>query len=252
MKSMTGQVVVVTGGSQGIGEALAKRFTSEGASVAILNRNEATAARVVDEINRTGGRAVAYSSDVGDVSATSDAVRRVLMEFGTVDVLVNNAGLYFMSPAGETAEAACDAMLAVNIKGPFFLIQALLPEFRRKGRGKVINIGSIFGNDGFPGSSIYCATKAAIHMMTKSLALELRAHNIQINAIAPGWVETPLNEHYRATNPEFMRRARERFGAEQVWMKPEELTGAAVFLASSDSDSVTGATLFVDRGWSAY
>ena len=114
------------------------------------------------------------------------------------------------------------------------MCQALLPEFERRRRGKIVNIGSIFGHTGFPGSAGYCGTKAAIHLMTKTLGIELRERNIQVNAIAPGFTETPLNEGYRATNEEWMRRADERFGGPGVWMKPEELAGAAVFLASSE------------------
>ena len=180
------------------------------------------------------------------------AVAAVLGTYGAIDVLVNNSGAYFLSEIGKTKEAEFDEMLATNIKGVFFMCQALLPEFDRRGRGKIVNIGSIFGHTGFPGSAGYCGTKAAIHLMTKTLGIELRERNIQVNAIAPGFTETPLNEGYRATNEEWMRRADERFGGPGVWMKPEELTGAAVFLASSDSDSVTGTIIFVDRGWSAY
>ena len=134
----------------------------------------------------------------------------------------------------------------------FFLCQAVLPDFTRAGEGVIINIGSIFGNTGFPGSTIYCATKGAISLLTKTLALELRDRNIRVNSIAPGWFETPLNEDYRATNEEFMRRADERFGGKGAWMQPDEITGAAVFLASSGARSIIGTTLFVDRGWSAY
>jgi NAD(P)-dependent dehydrogenase (short-subunit alcohol dehydrogenase family) len=195
---------------------------------------------------------MAVACDVARVDQIESATARVLDTFGGIDVLVNNAGAYLMSPLGGTSEDAVQAMLDVNVKGVFFLCQAVLPAFERRGRGKIINIGSIFGHDGFPGSSVYCATKAAITLLTKSLALELRDRNIQVNAIAPGFVETPLNAGYRATNEDYMRRATERFGGPGVWMKPEELTGAAVFLASEDSDPVTGATLFVDRGWSAY
>jgi NAD(P)-dependent dehydrogenase (short-subunit alcohol dehydrogenase family) len=165
---------------------------------------------------------------------------------------VNNAGAYYLSPLGSTVEAEFDAMLDTNIKGVFFLCQAVLPEFQRRKQGKIINIGSIFGNDGFPGSGAYCSTKGAIVLMTKTLGLELRDLNIQVNAIAPGFIETPLNANYRATNKEWMRRADERFGGPGVWMKPDELTGAAVFLASKDADAVTGTVLYVDRGWSAY
>src|SRR5262249_1020319 len=172
--------------------------------------------------------------------------------FGQVRLPGDQRGRQYLSPLGSTVEAEFDAMLDTNIKGVFFLCQAVLPEFERRKKGKIINIGSIFGNDGFPGSAAYCSTKGAIALMTKTLVLELRDRNIQVNAIAPGFIGTPRNAGYRATNKEWLRRADERFGGPGVWMKPDELTGAAVFLASEDADSVTGAVLYVDRGWSAY
>jgi NAD(P)-dependent dehydrogenase (short-subunit alcohol dehydrogenase family) len=246
------QIAVVTGGSQGIGEALAKRYAAEGARVAILNRNEAKAGSVVQAIQAAGGEAIAFKTDISCVSEIEHAIAGVIAKFGTINILVNNAAAYLMSPLGQTSENAVDIMLDANIKGVFFLCQSVLPVFEQNGGGKIINIGSIFGHDGFPGSAIYCATKGAITLLTKSLALELRERNIQVNAIAPGWIETPLNEEFRQTDPDFMRRASERFGAPNAWMKPDELTGAAIFLASRDANSVTGITLFVDRGWSAY
>jgi NAD(P)-dependent dehydrogenase (short-subunit alcohol dehydrogenase family) len=246
------KVAIVTGGSQGIGEAISKRFAAEGARVAILNRSVSKAGRVVDEITAAGGNAIAVACDIGDVASIHTAVDQVRTTLGGTAILVNNAGSYLMTPLGRTEEADVDQMLDVNIKGVFFLCQAVLADFDRAGEGVIINIGSIFGNTGFPESAIYCATKGAITLLTKTLALELRERRIRVNAIAPGWIETPLNEDYRATDKEFMRRADQRFGGPGVWMKPEDLTGAAVFLASSDSTSVTGATMFVDRGWSAY
>lgn len=249
---LQGKVIVVTGGSQGIGEALARRYAREGASVAILNRNHAAGQAVADGITADGGRAVAIESDIGDVASLGDTVGKVHDQLGPVDVLVNNAGAFVMSPLGGTNEADFDLMIDVNLKGLFFLCQEVLPDFETAGRGKIINIGSIFGNDGFPESAVYCATKAAVHMFTKVLALDLRERNIQVNSIAPGFIETPLNAGFRANNPDYRRRADERFGGPGVWMQPDELSGAAVFLASEDADSVTGATLYVDRGWSAY
>jgi NAD(P)-dependent dehydrogenase (short-subunit alcohol dehydrogenase family) len=239
------QVAIVTGGSQGIGEAIARRYAAEGVKVAIVNRKEDRAATVVTSIRAAGGEATAFAADISRVAEIDRMVAAVLDTYGTIDILVNNAGAYYLSPLGSTVEAEFDAMLDTNIKGVFFLSQAVLPEFERRGRGKIINIGSIFGNDGFPGSAAYCATKGAIVLLTKSLGLELRERNIQVNAIAPGYIETPLNAGYRATNKEWLRRADERFGGPGVWMKPDELSGAAVFLASADADSVTGTVLFV-------
>ncbi len=249
---LDGKVIVVTGGSQGIGEALARRYAREGAAVAILNRDHDAGRAVAESIAADGGRAIAVRCDVGDIAGLGDAVGQVHDAFGPVDVLVNNAGAFVMSPLGGTNEADFDLMIDVNLKGLFFLCQEVLPDFEAAGRGKIINIGSIFGNDGFPESAVYCATKAAVHMFTKVLALDLRERNIQVNAIAPGFIETPLNAGFRANNADYRRRADERFGGPGVWMQADELTGAAVFLASEDADSVTGATLYVDRGWSAY
>ncbi|MEM8800011.1 MAG: SDR family oxidoreductase [Pseudomonadota bacterium] len=249
---LKGKVAIVTGGSQGIGEAISKRYAAEGAKVAIFNRTASKAARVVKAIVDEGGEAAAFSCDIASPQDIETSCAKVIDHFGAPDILVNNAGAYLLTPLGETTADAIDQMLSVNLRGPFLLMQSLLPHFEKKGHGKVINIGSIFGNTGFPGSSIYCATKGGINLLTKTLGLELRDRNIEVNSIAPGWIETPLNEEYRATNEEFMRRAAERFGGGDPWMKPDELTGAAVFLASEDSDSMTGTTTFVDRGWAAY
>jgi NAD(P)-dependent dehydrogenase (short-subunit alcohol dehydrogenase family) len=249
---LEGKVAVITGGSQGIGEALARRYAREGAAVAILNRSHEAGLAVADSIAEQGGRAVAIACDVSRVDLLGDAVSAVHDALGPIDVLVNNAGAFVMSPLGGTDEEAFDLMIGANLKGVFFLCQEVLPDFEAAGRGKIINIGSIFGNDGFPASAIYCATKSAIHMLTKVLALDLRERNIQVNAIAPGFIETPLNAGFRANNADYRRRADERFGGPGVWMQADELAGTAVFLASEDADSVTGATLYVDRGWSAY
>jgi NAD(P)-dependent dehydrogenase (short-subunit alcohol dehydrogenase family) len=246
------RVAIITGGSQGIGEAFARRFAAEGAKVAIVNRDQKKAAVVADSIRRSGGEAMAIQADIGRVADIDAAVARVVDAYGTVHILINNAGVYLMSRLGATTEEAFDTMVDVNLKGVFFCCQSVLPVFERQGHGKIINVGSIFGHDGYPDSAVYCGTKAGITLLTKSLALELRDRNIQVNAIAPGWIETPMNESARKTSGEYLQRVNERFGSPDGWMKPEEIAGSAVFLASPDADSVTGILLFVDRGWSAY
>lgn len=249
---LEGKVIVVTGASQGIGEALARRYAREGAGVAILNRDAGAGVAVAESIAADGGRAVHVACDVSRVADLGPAIDAVHEALGPVDVLVNNAGAFVMSPLGATDEAAFDLMFDANVKGVFFLCQEVLPDFEAAGGGKIINIGSIFGSTGFPESAIYCATKSAVHMLTKVLALDLRERNVQVNAIGPGFVETPLNAGFRAHNADYRRRADERFGGPGVWMQADEIAGAGVFLASDDSDSVTGVTLYVDRGWSAY
>ena len=141
---LKGQVAIITGGSQGIGEALARRYAAEGAKVAIINRTEQKALAVVEAIRAAGGDATAVRADVSRISEIERAVARVVEAYGTIDILVNNAGAYLMSPLGSTAEQDFDAMVNTNVKGTFFLCQSVLPVFERNGRGKIINIGIDF------------------------------------------------------------------------------------------------------------
>jgi glucose 1-dehydrogenase len=245
------KVAIITGGSQGIGEALSRRFAQEGAHVAIVNRRAAVAKAVVDGIRASGGEAHSFVADISRVAEIHRVVGEISSRFDHIDILVNNAGTYIVTPAETTTESDWDTMVNVNLKAVFFLCQAVIPHFRLRNKGKIINLGSIFGNDGFPSSSAYCATKGAITLLTKTLCLELRDFNINVNSIAPGYVRTPMNEALQ-NNEAFNAVSYGRFGGKDVWMRPDEISGAAVFLASSDSDSVNGATLFVDRGWSAY
>lgn len=249
---VTGKAVIITGASQGIGKALAERFAAEGASVAILDRQTEKARRVCSEINERGGRAIPVETDVSDPGAVTRSISEVIGHYGRIDVLVNNAGVYLMTPVGTTCPSDVEAMLNVNVKGLYYVSEAVLPAMASQGGGKVINIGSIYGQSGFPTSAIYCATKAAVHSLTKTMAIELRERNVQVNCLAPGLIETELNEEFRKSNQEYIRRCRERFGGENGWLKPDELTGAALFLASGASDSVTGTIMYVDRGWAAY
>lgn len=144
------RVAIVTGGSQGIGKSIARRYAAEGAKVAILNRDQKKAATVVASIREAGGEALAVKADIGCVGEIETAVASVVQAYGTVHILVNNAGLYLMSRLGETTEDTFDAMIDINLKAPFFLCQSVLRVFERQGHGKIINIGSIFGHDGYP------------------------------------------------------------------------------------------------------
>jgi len=256
MGRFDGKVAIITGGSRGMGRGYSERFADEGASVAIVYRsNDEAADDLVQTIEKNGGKARSYRCDVSKPSEIKTMVAAVASDFGGVDILINNAGIYLFSPAdGEgTTEEVWNQQIDTNLKSTFFCCQAVVPHMKKRGGGKIINIGSIFGIDGYPGSSAYCATKAANDMITKCLCLELRPYNIQVNTLAPGCIETDLNAAYReAEDGDFMRTLQERFGEGDPWLKPEETAGTAVFLASSDADPVTGTTVLVDRGYSAY
>jgi 3-oxoacyl-[acyl-carrier protein] reductase len=247
------KVAIVTGGSRGMGRCYCKRFAEEGAKIALIYHSNAEAANdVTGAINANGGTSRAYQCDITNPGQIKKTFDKVAKDFGGIDILVNNAGIYLMTPIGETSEEIWDRQINTSLKGIFFCVQSAVPQMKQRGGGKIITIGSISGDPGVPGSSAYCAAKGATKMLSKSMALELREHNIQVNTLSPGCIETDMNEGYRKENPDFMTSLQERFGKGDPWMKPEEMAGTAVFLASSDSDSVTGANIMVDRGYAAY
>ena len=193
------KVAIVTGASQGIGESIAKRYAKEGAKVAVnYSKSEDKANKVVADIRASGGQAKAFKADCSKVKEIEGLVKRVIEAYGTVDIVVNNAGVFRTVPVEETTEEIWDEQLDLNLKGAFFVVRSVLPEFRRKGRGKVINISSIFGTGAGPNCPAYCASKGGLVNLTKALAVELGRHNININSLAPGNIATPLNAHLRA------------------------------------------------------
>jgi len=248
------RVAIVTGGSQGIGEAIAIRYAAEGAKVAIVyHKNDEAADRVVESIVAAGGVARAIKADCAKIPDIERMVSEVIGAFGAVHILVNNAGVFRTVPVGETTEAIWDEQLDLNLKGAFFCVKALLPEFLRNGGGKVINITSIAGVGAFPNCPAYCASKGGLEILTKALAAELGRKNINVNSLGPGNVATPLNAHLRVPgNEAYINLMRTMTPTGRDFLTPEEMTGAAVFLASDDASAMHGATLMVDAGWSAW
>jgi NAD(P)-dependent dehydrogenase (short-subunit alcohol dehydrogenase family) len=246
---LKGKVAIVTGGSQGIGEAIAVRYGAEGARVAVVyHGNDARAAAVVRRI----GDAKAVKADCSKVPEIERMVAEVIGHFGTIDILVNNAGVFRTVPVAETTEAIWDEQLDLNLRGAFFCVKAVLPEFQKKGGGKVINITSIAGVGAFPNCPAYCASKGGLEILTKALAAELGKQNINVNSLGPGNVATPLNAHLRGPgNEDYINLMRTLTPTGRDFLSVEEMTGAAVFLASDDASAVHGATLMVDAGWSA-
>jgi 2-deoxy-D-gluconate 3-dehydrogenase len=235
-----GKVALVTGGNSGIGRAIALAFAGAGAEVAIASRDAGRNAAVRYEL---GDRARAYSVDVGDADAVAQLVDDVFDDFGSLDVLVNNAGMGRWTPAPDHDLDVWRRVLDVNLTSAFVASQRFA---KRAKAGKIINIVSEYATFGGPGLISYTASKHGLEGLTKTLAIDL-APNFQVNAIQPGWIDTPMTKQVQAIaemNDEVLRRT--PMGR---WGEPEDHAGAAVFLASSASDFVTGVTIPVDGGY---
>ena len=248
------KVALVTGSSVGIGEAIAKRFAAEGGKVAVnYKSNDEAANGVVQAITDAGGTAKTFKADVSKVPEIERLVQAVIDEFGHIDIVVNNAGVFRTVPVMETTEEIWDEQLNLNLRGYFFMVKTLVPHFRERGGGKVINISSIAGTGAFPNCPGYCASKGGVVNMTRALAAELGKENINVNSIAPGNVATPLNAHVRGPgNEEYVELMKTLTPTGIAFMEPEDMAGTAVFLATDDSKMIHGETIIVDAGWSVW
>jgi 3-oxoacyl-[acyl-carrier protein] reductase len=242
---LEGKTALVTGAGSGIGKCIAETYAREGAWVALADVNLEAAKSAALAI---GNNAIAVRCDVTKRSDIDSAINETLSAFGGLDILVNNAGATHVNkPFLEIDEADYDRIFAVNVKGIFQFCQAIVPHYRRQKSGAIINIGSTAGIRPRPGLSAYNATKGAVHLLTKSLAVELAPDNIRVCAIAPVATDTPLL-------PSFLGPAegqREKFVASVPLgrlAKPQDIANAALFLASADADFVTGNIVEVDGG----
>jgi 2-dehydro-3-deoxy-D-gluconate 5-dehydrogenase len=247
---LDGKVALVTGASRGLGRAMALGLAGAGADVALAGRDRATLEPAAQEIERDLGRkALPIPLDVADLKAIPAAVETVVGRFGRIDILVNNAGMNIRSATLDYTPEEWDAVLDTNLKGTFFLTQAVGRPMIGAGGGKILNISSMTAFLGVPTVPAYTASKAALQQLTRMLAVEWAEHNIQVNALAPGWISTDLTAPLKA-RPDFEPRYRwilsrtpaGRFG------EPHELVGAAVFLCSPAADFITGQILAVDGG----
>jgi glucose 1-dehydrogenase len=242
-----GKVAIITGGSRGIGRAIALALAREGAGVVVnYVAAAASAAEVVAAIRAAGGQAVEVQGDVGDLSHHGRILAAAVERFGRLDILVNNAGMARRQPFLEATAEAWDEVTGVNLKGVYFLSQAAARVMAAQRSGKIVNISSVHDRLPMPANSIYCIAKAGMVMLTKSLALELADHGIQVNCVSPGAIATDENKD-RLDDPVFLAKILEKIPSRRIGTV-EDVTGAVVLLASSEADYVTGATLYVDGG----
>lgn len=251
---LSGKMALVTGGSQGIGAAIATRLAAEGATVIVVaSGSVAKAQNIADQIIAAGGKASADAADVSDVKQVAGLIERTVQQYGQIDILVNCAGVFYPTPVGETSADDLDRMVDINLKGTLHMINAVAPVMKKNGGGKIMNTSSSAAFMGLGGYSLYCALKAGIAMLTRSLAIELGPHNINVNAIAPGNTATPMNLDIRTEpdNKEFLDAMAEKTPSVRTFSDPEDMAELAFFLLSDRSRAMHGSTVLIDEGFSA-
>lgn len=242
---LEGKVALVTGASRGIGRQIALELAMEGASVAVnYAGSEAKALELVDEIKSMGTEAIAIQADVSNSDSVNEMVKQTIEQFGKLDILVNNAGITKDNLLMRMKESEWDDVININLKGVFLCTKSVTRQMMKQRSGRIINISSIVGVSGNPGQANYVAAKSGVIGLTKTSAKELSSRGITVNAIAPGFITTDmtdkLNEEVKSEMLKQIPLA--RFG------EPKDIARAAVFLASDDSNYITGQTLHIDGG----
>ncbi|GAA2343822.1 galactitol 2-dehydrogenase [Saccharopolyspora halophila] len=252
---LRGKITIITGAASGMGRAMALGYAAEGAHVVVADLDERGGAGVVEEIESSGGSAQAERLDVADPADSRDLVSRVVEEHGRLDGLVNNAGVGLIKPVWETTQQEWERIFSINVTGLFFCSQAALEPMRRQGRGKIVNLASIAGRRGEALVAAYCASKAAVISITQSVALAAAPHGVQVNAMAPGVVDTPYWKDVDRQFGELLgKEPGQHFAdvSESIPLgraeQPADVVPLAVFLAGEGSDYITGQTYNVDGG----
>lgn len=245
---LEGKVAVVTGSGTGIGEAIAKCFAREGAAVVIDYAHRDTAARETQQaITQAGGKAIILQADVSKTAEVTRLVQQTVQQLGKLDIFVNNAGIEEKHPFLEYPEELWDSIIQVNLKGPWLCSQAAARQMVQQGNGgRIINISSVHEDMPMPTNAAYCAAKGGLRMLMRTIAVELAPHRITVNNIAPGAIDTPMDEPLKQ-HPEEMKTLLSEIPLGRMG-QPDEVAGLALYLASDDAAYVTGSTYFIDGG----
>jgi len=247
---LTGKTAIVTGGNGGIGLGMALGLAGAGASVAVVGRNREKTEAAARAVAETGAKSLAVVADLCKPEEVERAVAEAGEHFGRIDALFNNAGINIRRPPQELTLDEWNEVMNANVTSAFLASKAAYPWMKRQGGGKIVNTGSMTSVFGSSFAAAYATSKGAIVQLTKSLALAWAADHIQVNAILPGWFDTEMTLAARQQVPGLHERVLARI-AEGRWAKPEDMAGAAVFLASKASDYITGVALPVDGGYLA-
>lgn len=249
-KTLEGKVAIVTGSSRGLGRGMAIGLAEHGADLVLTSRKLELNEQLAAEVRKQGRRVLALKCDLQNVNEIEGVVQAAVEEFGRIDILLNNAGTSpVFTSAVQVEEWAWDKILDTNLKGLFFFATAVARHMIERGKGKIINVTSAAGNAGSPMLAPYGASKAAVIQLTRTLAIELAPHNINVNAIGPSFFEVGVSEPILAS-PEMTETIVSKTPLGRIG-KIDDLIGPVVFLSSEDSDFITGQTLFVDGGWVA-
>ena len=245
------RVALITGAGSGIGRATALRLAQEGAKIAVVDWNSTTAGETVQLIENLGGTSLFIHADVSKVADTERIVTETVTHFGELNILVNDAAVMVEKTAVDTTEEDWDRIVGVNLKGTFFCAKYAILQFRRQGKGGIIvNMASVNSFFAEGGIAAYCATKGGIAQLTRALATDHSSEGIRVNAICPGWIETPMNAKFFALGPHIREQAGRLHSLGRIG-QPEEVANAVLYLASDEASFVTGSLLTVDGGFSA-